>query len=247
MLLAEGNGSALALACSAPWLARSAGFVGFSDGWQDIFHHKKMSWQFGRAEIGNVALTGEIDISTSEAFTLALGFGRSPVEAAQRARSSLLDGFDNAWQTYLQDWQDWQRTLLPLEESPARPTLYRVSTAVLRTHEAKSFPGGLIASLSLPWGETKGDDDLGGYHLVWPRDLVETAGGFLAAGALAETRRVLDYLQSIQEADGHWPQNMWLDGTPYWSGIQMDETAFPILLLDLAWREQAIQDHELER
>ena len=24
------------------------------------------------------------------------------------------------------------------------------------------------------------DEDLGGYHLVWPRDLVETAGGFLA-------------------------------------------------------------------
>jgi len=82
---------------------------------------------------------------------------------------------------------------------------------------------------------------------VWPRDLVETAGGFLAAGVHPEARRILDYLQSTQEADGHWPQNMWRDGKPYWSGIQMDETAFPILLLDLIWREKALQAHELER
>jgi glucoamylase len=247
MLLAEGNGSALAMACSVPWLVRSAGFVGFSDGWQDIFRHKKMTWQYAWAENGNVALTGEIDLSIDGDFALALGFGRSAVEAAQRARASLLDGFDPAWKAYLKDWQNWQRKLLPLENPPVRPVLYRISTTVLRSHEAKSFPGGLIASLSLPWGETIGDDDLGGYHLVWARDLVEIAGGFLAAGAHFEARRVLDYLQSTQEADGYWSQNMWLDGTPYWSGIQMDETAFPILLLDLAMREKAVHAQELDR
>ena len=111
---------------------------------------------------------------------------------------------------------------------------------VLRTHEAKRFPGGLIASLSISWGFAKGDDDLGGYHLVWPRDLVEVAGGLLAAGAKEDVRRVVHYVRTTQEADGHWPQNMWLDGTPYWGGIQMDETAFPILLVDLAQREGAL-------
>ena len=35
MLFAQRNGLALALACSAPWRKRSAGFVGTSDGWQD--------------------------------------------------------------------------------------------------------------------------------------------------------------------------------------------------------------------
>jgi glucoamylase len=39
-----------------------------------------------------------------------------------------------------------------------------------------------------------------------------------------------------QDADGHWPQNMWLDGTPYWNGIQMDGTGFVILLADLLRR-----------
>ena len=111
---------------------------------------------------------------------------------------------------------------------------------MLRTHEAPDFRGGYIASLSIPWGAAKGDDDLGGYHLVWPRDLVETAGGLLAAGALAEAVQVLDYLRATQEADGHWPQNNWLDGSSYWQGVQMDECAFPILLVDLARREGAL-------
>jgi glucoamylase len=114
--------------------------------------------------------------------------------------------------------------------------VYRVSTAVMRTHESKRFPGGLIASLSIPWGASKGDQDIAGYHVVWPRDLVQAAGGLLAAGDPDAARRTLFYLMSTQSADGHWPQNMWLDGTPYWNGIQMDGTGFVILLADLLRR-----------
>jgi glucoamylase len=91
----------------------------------------------------------------------------------------------------------------------------------------------------------KGDDDLGGYHLVWPRDMAETAGALIAAGALEDARRALTYLQATQEADGHWPQNMWLDGRPYWPGIQLDETASPILLLDLLRRNGGLKDEEV--
>ena len=109
---------------------------------------------------------------------------------------------------------------------------YRVSTAVLATHRSIAMPGAAVASLSIPWGFNKGDDDLGGYHLVWPRDLVETAGGFLAAGDADAALQILAYLRSIQQPDGHWPQNAWLDGSAYWPGIQMDECAFPMLLAD---------------
>jgi glucoamylase len=251
MLFAERQGTALALACSVPWLKRSAGFVGASDGWQDLNYHKQMTWIYTRAENGNVALTGEVDISQSGGtFLLALGFGANPFEAGQRALASLLDGFDSARSVYIREWQDWLKTLLPLgsqNKDKATRDLYLVSTAALRTHESKRFPGALIASLSIPWGFSKGDDDLGGYHLAWPRDLVESAGGLLAAGALEDTRRVLYYLQVTQEADGHWPQNMWLDGKPYWGGIQMDETAFPILLVDLTRREKALNADDLAR
>lgn len=62
MLFAERDGSALALACSVPWRNRSVGFVGFSDGWQDLSSHKQMTWVYARAENGNVALTAEIDL-----------------------------------------------------------------------------------------------------------------------------------------------------------------------------------------
>jgi len=242
MLFAEHGGYALALACSAPWLARSVGFVGVSDGWQQLRADKRLTRTYQRAENGNVALTGQVDLQTSEGtFILALGFGPSANEAGQHAHISLLEQFDATKAKYIEDWQQWHRSLQSRTSSKApRRRFYHLSAAVLRTHEDKRVEGGVIASLSVPWGFGKGDDDLGGYHLVWPRDLVETAGGLLGIGAHREARRVLRYLQATQEADGHWPQNMWLDGTPYWSGIQMDETALPILLVDLAVREGAL-------
>ncbi|HKJ92340.1 MAG TPA: glycoside hydrolase family 15 protein, partial [Longimicrobiales bacterium] len=123
--------------------------------------------------------------------------------------------------------------------------LYRTSTFTLATHESRRFPGGMIASLSVPWGDSKGDDDLGGYHLVWPRDLAEAAGGLLACGAGDAALRVLRYLRATQEADGHWTQNMWLDGAPYWHGMQMDETALPVLLADAARRQGLLAGGEL--
>lgn len=247
LLYAQRDDVALALACSTSWLKRSVGFVGVSDGWQDLSRHGQMTWTYDRAASGNVALTGEIDLNAAEGeFVLALGFGLDAAEAGHRARASLLAGFETVRATYIGQWQDWQETLPPLRTADVkRPELYQLSAAMLRTHEAKHFPGGLIASLSIPWGFTKGDDDLGGYHLVWPRDLAEAAGGLLAIGACEDARRVLDYLRITQEADGHWAQNMWLNGTPYWSGMQLDEVAFPILLVDLARRKNALDRNAL--
>ena len=248
MLFAERNGVALALAASVPWKARSVGFIGASDGWQDLARHKRMTWQYERAENGNVALAGELDWQAAKdnTFVIAVGFGTNAAEAGHRATASLLDNFDELKSRYIQGWSSFQRAIRKtgLQMESARD-LEAISATVLRIHEAKRFPGGMIASLSIPWGFDKGDEDLGGYHLVWPRDLVESAVGLLSIGAHAETRRVLHYLLATQEADGHWPQNMWLDGTPYWSGSQMDETAFPILLVDLALREKALKSDDV--
>jgi glucoamylase len=238
MFLAERDGHSLALASSAPWKKMSVGFVGASDGWQDVSRHFQMEWEYTRAENGNIALTGEVDLQACNGeFVLALGFGANPTEAGQHARSSLFEDYEETRQFYVSQWKTWQNTLLKLDDPLRQCDLYRASTAVLRTHESKDFFGGIIASLSIPWGFNKGDEDLGGYHLVWPRDLVETAGALLAAGAVTDSVRVLRYLEATQEADGNWAQNLWLDGTPYWGGVQMDETAFPILLLDLLRRE----------
>jgi glucoamylase len=238
MPFAEHKDCALAFGCSVPWLKMSAGFVGISDGWQDLSQNFQMTWEYSRAENGNIALTSEIDLQACGGeFVLALGFGAIWSEAGQQVRSSLNESYDDLREQYVRHWRDWQKNLLKLDEPKREGDLYRASAAVLRSHESKDFLGGVIASLSIPWGFNKGDEDLGGYHLVWPRDLVETAYGFLAAGAEPDAIRVLRYLESTQEADGHWAQNMWLDGRPYWNGLQMDETSFPILLVDVLRRE----------
>ncbi len=242
LLFAQRNDCVLALGCSAPWTKRSVGYVGSSDGWQDLKAHKQMTWEYTRAENGNVALTAEIDLSKSRAnFVLALGFGKDPDEAARNAIASLQGGFDKAKHDYIAGWQEWIKKHTSLKKrGHSSGDLSLISLAVLRTHESKTAPGGLIASLAIPWGFSKGDNDLGGYHLVWSRDMVEAAGGLLAAGAHEDVLRILSYLQATQQPDGHWSQNMWLDGSPYWNGIQMDETALPILLVDLAHREKAL-------
>lgn len=57
MLFAARGDHALALACSVPWLARTVGFVGRSDGWQDLAAHGALTSTATRARDGNVALT----------------------------------------------------------------------------------------------------------------------------------------------------------------------------------------------
>jgi glucoamylase len=248
MLFAEHLDTALAFACSAPWKKMSVGFAGTSDGWQDLSQNYQMTWEYTRAENGNIALTGEIDLAACGGeFVLALGFGEMWAEAGQQVRSSLLEAYEDLRDHYIWHWKQWQDTLLKLDEPERERDLYRASTGVLRSHESKDFLGGVIASLSIPWGFNKGDEDLGGYHLVWPRDLVETALGFLAAGAEPDALRVLRYLESTQEPDGDWAQNLWLDGRPYWGGMQMDETAFPILLVEMLQREARYVLGDLQR
>ncbi len=259
MPFATGRGVTLALAASRPFRAISVGFVGESDGFSILRRHFCLAETYSRAQDGNVALCAELDLGPNgDEIELAIGFGRDKHDSGNRARASLMDGYASAERAYVAEWLVWQDGLARLDEYASAPhrgasgttegiNAYRVSTAVLRTHEAMPFGGGMIASLSIPWGASKGDDDLGGYHLVWPRDLVESASALLAIGAHAEARRVLSFLQVTQEADGHWPQNMWLDGSSYWRGVQMDETAFPILLVDQAYWEGVLDGSELER
>jgi glucoamylase len=242
MLFAEGRGTFLAVASSVPWLARSAGFVGVSDGWQTLRRGEGLRSEYQRAENGNVAISGTLDLTAGNGRALlAIGFGAQAEEAAFRSLISIQRGAPAALEAFRTGWRQWQSKLIPLDQPRDAKGLnrYRVSTLVLASHR-DAASGAIIASLSVPWGSSKGDDDLGGYHLVWPRDLVEVAGGLLAAGATEAAEAVLGYLMAVQEADGHWAQNSWLDGRPYWGGVQMDETGFPILLYDMLLRAGAI-------
>jgi glucoamylase len=203
----------------------SAGYVGTSDGWQDFARNGALTWNFDTAGPGNVALIGALPVRS----TLALAFGTSRESAATLAFAALRQPFADVWQTYVDAWRAWHAALrLPRDLPPALQDQLATSAMVLRVHQDKTYPGAMVASLSIPWGNSS--DDVGGYHLVWPRDLVESAGALLALGAIDEAADVLRYLVATQQADGNWSQNQWLGGKTYWLGSQLDETAFPVLL-----------------
>ena len=211
------------------WRSASAGYVGASDGWQDFAHNGAMHWQYRHAGPGNVALTGKLPRSA----VLALGFSTSKQSAATLAISALLQPFEQPWQSQVASWRAWhvdcEKNYALSQELPLSVRDQLVTSAmVLRVHQDKIYPGAMVASLSIPWGSSK--DDVGGYHLVWPRDLVECAGALLVLGADHEARQILRYLIATQHTDGHWYQNQWLGGKAYWQGIQLDEAAFPVLL-----------------
>ncbi len=233
ILTAEKDGVWLALAATIPFSRLSCGYVGRSDGWTDLATGFRMDWEFEGATDGNVALTGELDLGDARQFTLGLAFGDGLHGAVTALLESLAVPFEEHRKRYTEQWNRVGGHLLPLDEaSHDGGNLYRGSYSLLLAHEDKSYPGAFIASLSIPWGEAKGDDDRGGYHLVWTRDLVHTATGLLAAGNTGSPLRALIYLAVSQHADGGFSQNFWIDGEPYWKGIQLDEVAFPVLL---AW------------
>jgi glucoamylase len=195
----------------------------------------KMDWEFRSAERGNIALTGEIDIPDNGEFTIAIAYGDSYPSAAAKLLQSLADPFELHRQSYV---RQWQRAVVNSkfdfsDDTTDEGGIYRLSRCVLLAHEDKIFQGALVASMSIPWGETKSDNDLGGYHLVWTRDLVQSASALLATGQTGTPRRALIWLAALQRTDGSFPQNSWINGTAYWGGLQLDEIAAPILL---AWR-----------
>jgi glucoamylase len=233
-ITANKNGTWLAMAATVPFVKRSCGYVGTTDGWQDLSQNFQLDYQFGSAPDGNIALTGEIDLSVSRKFTLGLAFGSSTHRAVTCLFQSLGTPFEEHRERFIEQWERAARHFLPIGASSGDGgELYCRSHELLLAHEDKSFPGAIIASLSIPWGEAKGDEDLGGYHLVWTRDMVNSATGLLASGDAATPMRALIYLACTQHADGGFSQNFWIDGLPYWQGIQLDEVAFPIML---AWR-----------
>jgi glucoamylase len=223
------------MGCTQGFSRRSVGYVGASDGWQDLTNHFKLDWQFRAAGPGNIALAGEIVPHGGEPFTVAIAFGNSCQSTVAKLLQSLAEPFEAHRETYV---RQWQRTVVKPKSDFSGHTadgghMYRLSRCILLAHEDKTFQGALVASMSIPWGETRGDNDLGGYHLVWTRDLAQSAAALLASGQTGTPLRALIWLAAIQRPDGRFLQNSWINGDAYWCGVQLDEVAAPILL---AWR-----------
>ena len=206
------------------WGRCSVGSAELSDGWQDFNRNGRMTWEYDSAGPGAVALMGELP----QEATLALGIGTSKEAAATLAISELMADFAAAWDRDCVAWRAWRAKSHHLAVDDDMHRALASSAAVLKVHQDLTYCGATVASLSVPWGDSS--DTLGGYHLVWPRDLVETAGALVAMENFEEARDVLRYLIATQQDDGHWLQNQWLGGKPFWQGEQLDETGFPVLL-----------------
>ena len=237
----------LAITSSVGFKNRSVGFVGSSDGFQDLSNNFKLDYKFTTATNGNTATTGELNIPTQAGIykiVLAYSFkGMNPFKKqkmldVENIRKSYFDG----WSTYLNQLK------VPSNLSYQEKMLYLRSLFTLKCHEDKAQPGAIIASISIPWGESQFDSpgvEIGGYHLIWPRDLYNIASSLLFAGDTTTALNALRFMKKIQfhKNDGYWnfyprvfskdgsfPQNVWVNGKTYWEGFQIDQTGYPVLL-----------------
>jgi glucoamylase len=245
VVVAWKDNMSLAFAADCGFSRASCGFVGASDGWQDLNDNFQMDWEFGSAQNGNIAIVGEIPAERTREFTLGIGFGEGHHAALASTMGSLAVPFEQHLQRFV---EQWHRVAVPrglAKKAGDGGRLLRISHKVVLAHEDKTFAGAFIASASIPWGYAKGDDDLGGYHLVWTRDMVQTATALLACGHLETALRALVYLACTQKPDGGFSQNFWVNGDPYWTGIQADEVAFPIMLAWRLWKLEALQNFDV--
>ena len=233
-LVASEGAAALAVVASSGWGEATAGYFGTSDGVESVRLRGRIERQYGRASSGNVALLAEVKRPATAdpfAFDVVIGFGGGAAAAQDAARAALARALDDTYGEYARGWRSYVSRLERVAERYADQ--YAMAAMVLAAHEDKTRRGAMIASLTIPWGDevdaSKGD--VGGYHLVWSRDLYHVATAFMAMGDRAAAERALDYLFNVQQKpDGSFPQNSWLDGRPFWTSLQLDEVAYPLLL-----------------
>ena len=199
-----------------------------------------------RATDGNVALTAELAMDADGVAVLALGFGRTSAEAGFHARAIAADAVRD-------DPQRLRRRLALLAGGPALAgAAARAATTSIASARPsctatrrRPFPAASSRASRFPGASARATTTSAAIISSGRATSARPAGALLACGADTEVRRVLRYLRATQEADGSWPQNCWLDGSAYWGGVQLDECAFPMLLLDMAWREGALRRPDL--
>lgn len=226
----------------------SVGFVGFSDGWQDLNDNFEMNWSNSNAVNGNVAGMGKLSIPAQKGtyeFYVTYNFAGDN-QFNESYLASGMNQYNDGWNKLIDSYK------LPKLKNQAHKELYKRSIFTLRVHEDKEVRGAMIASLSKPWGDETFEYPgvfTGGYHLVWPRDLFHVGLALVSAGDLDTPLRALRFLKSVQYQSGEWrygdrviakkgafPQNVWTDGNAYWSGLQLDQVGYPVQLFAHLYR-----------
>lgn len=246
----------------------TTGFVGVSDGIQDLLENKKLVNLYNSTgeDPGNVAMLAELKPMTSKGRTydFCIGFGHSGKESRNAAANTLDEGYSKVLAKYNGEgkylgWEDYLASLPELprmqETSTDGGKLLNVSAMVLKAQEDKSNAGAIIASLSNPWGETTSAEKAGtGYKAVWPRDFYQCAMAFLALGDTQTPLVAFEYLQKVQVkkdtpgnngVTGWFLQKTHVDGELEWASVQLDQTAMPIMLGWKLWNAGLLSNEKV--
>ena len=269
MFASEGD-THLALETDRPFVAASAGFVGASDGLTDLAdgrldHRYDSTGDQG----GNVMLTGQLDtIQAGAALSqdFVIGFGGNRRAARVEAWNSFTTGLDEVLARFNGEgdhigWEDYIASLDQLprlaEQSTDGGRLAYASALMLKVQEDRTHAGALIASLSNPWGDTVDTSNSStGYKAVWPRDFYQVAMAMLALGDTETPLAAFRYLPQVQVnsqtpgnsgATGWFLQKTHVDGEIEWVGVQLDQTAMPIMLGWKLWKAGLVSDAEMSR
>ncbi|UAL09089.1 glucan 1,4-alpha-glucosidase [Caulobacter segnis] len=215
---------------------------------------------------GAIVLTGQLSAVAKEAtFDFALGFGPDAKVADAAASATLKTGYAEVLARFNGEgarvgWEDYLASLTELprlrEASEDGGKLVQASALMLKVQEDRTHAGALIASLSNPWGDTvDATKSSTGYKAVWPRDFYQCAMALAALGDRDTPLAAFHYLPTVQvgpktpgnTGDGGWfLQKSHVDGTPEWVGVQLDQTAMPIMLGWKLWKLGWLSEPELK-
>jgi glucoamylase len=244
LVAGSGDGSEYsALRASIGWTVEngatmvSNGYYGVNDGWQDLLGGNApgytMRWAYNAAPNGNVAQMGWLgtagNAATSITFTVAVGFGSTQANAIAAVDNTLGENIATQEASYDDAWHGYTSGLGT--QNGTADNQYYLSAMTLKTMQDKKN-GAMIAGIGTPWGPDEGDNDAGGYHLVWSRDMYKFANALITAGDTASAGNAVKWLFNVDmnQSTGRFPQNAYVNGTPNWNATQMDEQAMPIIL-----------------
>lgn len=265
---AEGD-THLAVSTTAPVTLSATGFAGVSDGLQELITTGALVNEYNTTgdATGNVAMTLALPTlkkqQTGE-WEFIFSFGHTKEESIINNQQTLAAGYENllaafngegkhiGWQDYLQSLPELNRLA---EQSTDGGKLLYASAMVLKAQEDKTHAGALIASLSTPWGDqVPANEPATGYKAVWPRDFYQVAMAMLALGDRNTPQVAFEYLQKIQAGPsilsykgtpGWFLQKTHVDGEIEWVGVQLDQTAMPIMLGHRLWQEGVLDDQQI--
>ena len=223
------------------------GYYGVNDGLEQLRKYGKINETYAEASKGNVVQMAKL--YKPQHFTAILSFDEDILKASVKASKSFEKGFAKCLEEYEKGWAEYVKTIPKVE--PKYQAQFNMAAMQLKAHEDKSVRGANIASLSVPWGggDNANVNNVGGYHLIWSRDLYQVATAFMAIGDTAAAERALDFLFKVQQkADGSFPQNSYLDGKPFWGSLQLDEVAFPLILAyQLGKNDKATYENHIKK